>query len=266
MTPRTPKIKSQTELSSGKPDKRIRANDIRRDEDTHGDLRIGLYDIDGCIQYYFDNVIKPRVMEGDEVIDVPCLFSNPERWVSVQRDGYYRDTKGKIQCPLIMLKRTSISKNRDLARNIDANMPRVIRTFTTNYSKKNNYDAWSVLTNTKKTKEQYNVVIPDYVKLTYECMIWTSYIEQLNKVQEAISYAESSYWGDPDEFKFLAVINEFSNQTEVSDGKDRMIRCNFTINLNGYIISNALQKQINEYQKNFTTQIIKIDGKIIGEQ
>jgi hypothetical protein len=29
--------------------------------------------------------------------------------------------------------------------------------------------------------EQYNIVVPDYIKLTYECLIWTKYVEQMNK-------------------------------------------------------------------------------------
>ena len=38
----------------------------------------------------------------------------PERWKGVQQDGYYRDKEGKIQTPLIMFKRDSVEKRRDL--------------------------------------------------------------------------------------------------------------------------------------------------------
>lgn len=253
-----PKVKTQDEIFNTVPTKKNRAKDIRRDEDTRGNLLIGLYDIDSCIQYYFDNVVKPVILEDEELIFVPAIYGSPERWVSVQKDGYYRDQKGKIQCPLIMYKRTTMAKDRNLARNVDPNVPRVIKTFYENYTVKNNYDQFSKLTNTSPTKELYNIVIPDYVKLTYECMIWTNYIEQMNKIQEAINYAESSYWGDPEKFKFYAVINDFTNQTEVSDGKDRMVRTTFTINLNGYIISDALQKQMVESQKSFAIQSVKV--------
>ena len=44
----------------------------------------------------------------------------------------------------------------------------------------------------------------DYVTLTYSCIIQTYYVEQLNKIIEAINYASDSYWGNPERFKFKA--------------------------------------------------------------
>jgi hypothetical protein len=46
---------------------------------------------------------------------VPIIYGSPERWKSVQRDGFYRDKKGKIMMPLIVFKRTSVDKNRSIA-------------------------------------------------------------------------------------------------------------------------------------------------------
>lgn len=250
--------KTQNEIFNGTPDKTNRALDIRRDDDTHGDLRIGLYDIDKCIRYYFDNVIRPTVIEDNETIAVSVVYGSPERWKAIQKEGYYRDKEGKIQCPLIVYRRTSITKDRGLARNVDANVPRVVKSFQAKYSQRNRYDAFSRLTNTKPTHEMYNVIIPDYVKISYECIIWTNYVEHNNKIIEAINYAESSYWGEKDKFQFYATVNEFTNATEIADGTDRMIKSSFNINLNGYIISDALQKQIVEHPKEFSPQIVKI--------
>ena len=33
-------------------------------------------------------------------LNVPVLYGSPERWKSVQKDGFYRDKNGKIQAPL----------------------------------------------------------------------------------------------------------------------------------------------------------------------
>ena len=254
MANKAPIPKTQKELFNKNSSTHNRAEDVRRDNDTFGDLRIGLYDIDSCIKYYFDNIIKPTVLEDNEVIEVPAIYGSPERWVSVQRDGYYRDKDGKIQCPIIMFKRTALSKDRQVARNVLPDFPRVFQTFTKTYSNINRYDAFSKLTNEIPTTEKYNIIIPDYITLTYDCIIWTNYVEQLNKVIEAINYAESSYWGDPEKFEFYAVVNDFSNQTEVNDGQDRIVRCSFTITLKGYIISDALQKQIVEHTKGYSVQ------------
>jgi len=35
-----------------------------------------------------------------------------ERWVSVQRNGIYRDFRGQIQYPMIMYKRTSVQRSK----------------------------------------------------------------------------------------------------------------------------------------------------------
>ena len=104
--------KSQYELSQGKKNLDFeRDNDIRRDTDTLKELSIGLRDIDFAIKYYFDNVIKPEVVEFGNKVKVPIVYGSPERWKNIQADGYFRDRDGKIQTPLIAYKRTGITKN-----------------------------------------------------------------------------------------------------------------------------------------------------------
>ena len=98
---------------------------------------IGLKDIDETIVYYFNNVIRPSVIQNGKRISVPILYGSPERWASVQKDGYYRDKNGKIQTPLIMFKRDSIEKNRSLGNKMDANNPNNFAIFQKGYSKKN---------------------------------------------------------------------------------------------------------------------------------
>jgi hypothetical protein len=75
--------------------------------------------------YYFNNVIKPSVIINGNRIDVPLIYGSPERWKGVQKDGYFRDKEGKIQTPLIMFKRDSVEKRRDLGNKMDANNPQL---------------------------------------------------------------------------------------------------------------------------------------------
>ena len=91
--------------------------------DTVKPFRIGIQDIDESIMYYFRNVIQPSVIQNGERIEVPIIYGSPERWKSVQKDGYYRDKKGAIMNPIIMFKRDSLEKNRALSRKLDANSP-----------------------------------------------------------------------------------------------------------------------------------------------
>ena len=99
-----------------KPDNRASLNRGRittRKDDTVQDVSIGLQDHDEAIMYYFNNVIKPSVIINGNRTPVPIIYGAPERWKSVQKDGFYRDKEGKIQVPLIMFKRDSVEKQRD---------------------------------------------------------------------------------------------------------------------------------------------------------
>ena len=245
-TRRKPIPKTQYEISTGKEKKVNRANQVKRDDNTQN-FYMGLYDIDESIQYYFDNVIKPSVKEGEEVIQVPVLFGSPERWKSVQKSGFSRDVKGKRIIPLIMYRRSSVSKNREFASKIDANNPQLFYDiFKKKYNKRNRYDKFNVLHGRTPSQEQYNIVVPDYVTISYDCIIWTDYVEHMNKLIESINYASDSYWGDPERYKFKANISDYSITTDTPQGADRMVRAAFTIQMNGYIIPDALNKELSQ--------------------
>ena len=90
-----------------------RGNITTRKDDSVKDIYVGLQDHDEAVMYYFHNVIKPSTIVDGTRINVPIIYGAPERWKSVQKDGYFRDKEGKIQVPLIMFKRDGIEKRRD---------------------------------------------------------------------------------------------------------------------------------------------------------
>ena len=106
-----------------------RAAQTTRKTDKVKDISIGLQDIDYAIKYYFDNVIKPTVIQDGQRMDVPTRYTSPERWKSVQADGYYRDTNGKLVLPVIMYKRDGVEKNRSLGNKIDGNLASLFTLF-----------------------------------------------------------------------------------------------------------------------------------------
>ena len=212
-------------------------------------LALGIQDIDEAIYYYFTEVIKPFVIQNGQRIAVPIVYGNPEKWKMVQKDGYYRDKNGKIMSPLLVFKRDDLTKVRNIGNKLDANNPNLYSSFVKKYSPKNSYDNFSVLNNAVPQKQQYAVVIPDYVTIKYSCVIYTYYVEQMNKIVEAINYASDSYWGDPARFKFRAMIDSFATTIEVNDGQDRAIKSNFDIKLNGYLIPDVIQKDLNAIKK-----------------
>tara|TARA_Y100001963_G_scaffold156710_1_gene250990 strand:- start:493 stop:1494 length:1002 start_codon:yes stop_codon:yes gene_type:complete len=236
------------------PDNRPNVNRGRqtsRKEDKTQDISIGLQDHDEAIMYYFNEVIKPSVIVNGNRTKVPVIYGAPERWKGVQRDGFYRDKEGRIQVPLIMFKRDNVEKRRDLGNKIDGNNPQLYYTFQERYSKRNQYDNFSVLQNRQPQKEFHAIVVPDFIKVKYTCIIWCDYVAQMNKLIEMINYASDSYWGDKERFKFNAKIDTYDNTTEVSQGEDRVVKTNFGLNIQGYLVPDSINKELTKKQQKF---------------
>lgn len=208
--------------------------------DNNKTINIGLEDHDKAIIYYLENVIKPTVTQNDKQIAVPIIYGSPERWKSVQADGFYRDKNGKMMLPLIMVRRESFEKNRSLGNKLDGNLVNNVKYFETRYSQRNNYDNFSLLNNQKPQKEYILGIIPDYITLTYKLSIYTEYVTQMNKIIEAVEFSSDSYWGDPESFQFRAIISSFPTPVLLENGTDRANRSEITLTLQGYIIPNNI--------------------------
>ncbi len=221
-----------------------RAHSLSRKDDKVRDVSVGLQDHDEAVMYYFNEVIKPSIIVNNDRVQVPIVYGAPERWKGVQQDGYYRDKEGKIQTPLIMFKRDGIEKRRDLGNKLDGNNPQLFYQFEERYTRKNQYDNFFVLQGRRPKKEFYAVAVPDFVKLTYSCIIWTDYVVQMNKLIEMINYTSDAYWGDPERFKFNARIDSYSNITEISQGENRIVKTNFGLTIQGYLVPDSLNKEL----------------------
>jgi len=257
-----PYVNPESGETAGNPNK---AADLNRGEqtsfrdDTVKPFSLGFKEIDEALFYYMENIIKPTVQQNGVVQNVPVIYGSPEKWKQIQKDGYYRDRKGKIMLPLITFKRGGIEKNRSLANKLDSNFPNNINVFTKSYSKNNAYDNFNILNNKIPQKEYYAVVVPDYVTITYDFIISTYYIEQLNKLIEAFNYASDSYWGDPEKFKFKAMIDSFATPVELVQGGERTVKATFSLKLHGYVVPLTTQKDLSSIKKfnNKTTVVIE---------
>ncbi len=226
---------------------------------------IGLEDIDTAILYYFKNHIKPSVLQNGIKTDVPVVYGSPERWKSVQREGYYRDGANKIMAPFIMFKRNTITNDRSITNKMDANYPKNYMVFSQRYNKRNAYDNFSILNNRVPEKTYHLTVVPDYVRITYDFLIMTYYVDQLNKLIESINYASDSYWGDLNKFKFKVKIADFSTPLEINQGGERSVRCSFTLKLFGHIIPDSVNAELNSLKQVGGVSKIKINKeKILG--
>ncbi len=88
-TPKTQReiSKSQhiaTDVQMGNPNNAAQINNRATQVSWKGDdvkpFSIGIQDIDEAIFYYFDNVIKPFVIQNGERLPVPIIYGSPEKW------------------------------------------------------------------------------------------------------------------------------------------------------------------------------------------
>ena len=206
-----------------------------------GDLKqsISLFDIDYAMMSYLEDTVLPTLDDNGKALRIPVIYGNSERWNGARRQGIYRDIHGKIQLPLLMIRRTSIAK--------DEAMPMLNRHVSyqgiTKYSKDNRYDRFTLLGQSVKPKyEIYKIQMPEYVELNYDCMVWTSYTEHLNAVIEQLQYS-SSYWGDKEKFKFRTSLGDFNVVNEVGEGTERINRVEFSLNVKAYLLPEKFDEE-----------------------
>jgi hypothetical protein len=237
-----------------------KALDVRRDTDTKKNFTITLLDIDTTIIDYLDKVINLGVIDSGTSVKVPILYGNPERWKAAQVDGYFRDINGKIQLPVLMFKRGSFNKNESLQTfNRYLTYPVI-----TKFTEKNKYDRFSLMNNSVAPVHQIHAVtLPDHIKIEYEFMVWTEYVEQMNNIIEKINFASDDYWGDPQRFKFRVSINDYTHTTEVSTDKDRMVRTNFSLSVYAYLLPESFEDRKSTVQKSLTPRQIKITSETV---
>jgi len=233
-------VPASIEVKPGQPEFN-RAKEVSlKDDNKNKTFSIGLKDIDSAIMHYLENAIKPVVTQNDRQLAVPIIYGSPERWKSMQADGFYRDKNGKTMVPLIMFKRDSFTKNNTLGNKLDGNRVQNVQYFETGYSKRNVYDNFNILRGQKPQKEYILGIIPDYIDITYSMSIFTDYVEQANEITEAIEFAARSYWGDPERFMFRADIQTFNTPVLLENGSDRANRTTMNVLVNGYIIPSGI--------------------------
>lgn len=243
-----------------------RAYETSVNETPNKRFSIGIKDIDEAIAFYFNEYLKLSVFQNNNQVLVPILYGSPEKWKSVQRDGYYRDNAARIMSPLIMYKRSSVVQNRTLGNKLDGNKAYNVQLFEKVFSKQNIYDNFSILRDQKPQKEFVVVVTPDYVTLNYRVIMWTNFVEQMDKLIEAMNFSSNSYWGDPSRFQFLAKMETFTDSQTYEQGEDRLVRTEFDLSLNGYLIPDTMNQYLAQLSSKtynlckivFTTELAQV--------
>lgn len=213
-----------------------RANDTLRDERESTPISITLMKIDKTIFKHLTNFIKPTVDDDGNQRLVPVRYANAERWQQVREDGVLRDAAGRVQTPIILFRRTGIRRNlltNPVNKHID-------RTYQTGWNRHFTYDKFNVLNRIIPSKKLVSVTIPDYVDLTYDFLLWTDYIEQMNPLIETLNFEMDSYWGERGEFKFRVRTEDYTVDTEVPATGDRYVKATFQMKVSAYLLPDSM--------------------------
>ena len=242
-----------------------RGTEIKVEGTTATNVNIGLYEVDEVLINYMNQRIQPSVTQDNVKVVVPVVYANPERWKAVQKDGAVRDKQGRIQLPLILLRRTSMSRNK-----MNNPMNRYhYQSFYSGWNKRNAYDRFTVYNGIHHSQEKVNVVIPDYYDINYEIVLWTEYLSQLNELVEQISFETEDYWGERNQYKFLVNVDEYKIENAIAENADRMVKCYFNMTVKAYLLPESmLDKQENRVSTTtvgYTTKKVVFKEHIVSD-
>ena len=247
-----------------------RAMQTRRDDDVVRTKQRTIYDIDFAIKWYIENEIQPQVTANKELVPVPVIFSNGEKWDNVRRLGYLRDEKGMLQSPLIMLKRNSVGE-RDAQKTLDVNRPNAANYIVhrSKYNSRNRYEdeLFPIPKNNPQPSEQFYIIdIPKYVTVEYDMMLWCDFTTQMNElVDQILPYGRFS-WGN-DANKFPTTIGSISFETVNTIGEDRLVRASIPLSVLGTLLSEqevrmSTIKKMYSIKKVTFDQVVDVDNNI----
>ena len=245
-----------------------RATQIRRDDDVIRTPRRTLYDIDFAMKWFVENEIQPQVTHNNELINVPVIFANGEKWDSVRRLGYLRDEKGMLQSPLVVLKRNTMTE-RDQLKKLDTNRPTSIdgignqMYYRAKYNKRNRYEdeLFPIPVNSpEESKEIYAINIPEYVDIEYDLMLWTDFTTQMNELVEQFMPYGGFAWGN-EQNKYQTHMRAFTFETLNTVGEDRLVRATTSLTVKGTLLAEQ-EFRLSTLQKAYSIKRVRFDTVI----
>jgi len=217
-----------------------RAHQTRRDDDVIRTPQRTVYDIDYAIKWYIENEIQPQITANKNLISVPVIFANGEKSDNVRRLGYLRDEKGKLQSPIIMIKRNSLQE-KDTKKGLDVNRPQAENQiiYRAKYNDRNRYeDELFPIPKFEPQNSQkiYVVDVPKYVTVEYEMMLWCDFTTQMNDLVDQIFPYGRYAWGNETN-KFTTVLGSVTFETVNTTGEDRLVRATIPLTVHGTLLS-----------------------------
>jgi len=221
-----------------------RANQVRRDDDIIRTPKRTIYDIDYSIKSYIENEIQPKVNDNGKLIPVPVIFAHGEKWDNVRKLGYMRDEKGLLQCPAILLKRTSYTE-RDTLKTLDVNRnhPNNYMVQQSKYGPNNRYEDTLLPPPLRNIMNQpsmptYIVNIPKYITVEYELLCWTDFTTQMNDLTGDLFTYNRFAWGQGNNM-FTTIMGTINFETVNTVSEDRIVRATIPLTVQASLLEES---------------------------
>tara|TARA_Y100001938_G_scaffold146747_1_gene226345 strand:- start:790 stop:1635 length:846 start_codon:yes stop_codon:yes gene_type:complete len=222
-----------------------------------------LKDVDTAVISHIKNVLRLKVRDNGEMVDVPVLYANQERWANIKTNGVMRDSKGSVILPVITLKRNALNFDErypDWKHDVQGDKIQIVRGQM--WSADNYYSNFTVQEGEKPVVENIMTTVPQYILTNYSFVVFTTYMEQMNSIVETFVQQSNTYWGDNTSYRFLCKVDGgISDATTMDVGSERLIRSEFTVNLNGYLIPETIANIVDN--KKFNAKKVREGGKIV---
>ena len=241
-----------------------RSQQIRRDNDIIRTPKRTVYDVDFAVKSYIENVIQPQITQQEQLISVPVIFANGEKWDNVRRLGFLRDEKGMLQSPLMMIKRNSVSE-RDNVKGLDVNRNPAgnVRAYKQRYNERNRYEdeLFPIPQNNPTLSDKiYIVDIPRYVNIEYDLMLWCDFTTQLNDLIDQIMPYSRFAWGNESNV-FPVQMGSFSFEIINTIGEDRLVRATVPLTVQAALLSSQ-EALVNTLRKQFSVKKVTFENVV----
>ena len=237
----------------------------------------GVEDVDKAIFRLFNEELPMTIELEGETKRIPVIFATGERAFILRRKQPLRDRQGALILPLISILRNGMDQNPQIQPAIGPGdgqivIKRSISDKNDIYRKQENiegiqnqkglstnnkhkgpssritYDRGKISLEPVKNNiyEFITIPTPRFFVATYEVSFWSQYLQQMNKIQEALmtSYnisqtrtfrieSDKGYW-------FVATVDSGISLDQNFDSfqdEERIIKSSITISVNGYVIN-----------------------------
>lgn len=214
-----------------------RVTQIRQDQENYIELENTLYHIDKQVLKYIQHTITPSIYINDQVVQIPVIYAESEKYASIQRYGYIRDHSGKLQSPLIALKDTGISKDDEY------NRLRVTKaygneiSYVQQYNQQNTYDRFSVLQQQVPKRVFQSVVFPEVIICEYDLVIWTDLRSEMKEVVEQFMTYDGKAFGENGMGQpYITTIEGFNKEMTDGIGENKIVSYTLSLKTRGYVI------------------------------